>query len=176
MTALQLLGAAWESMTIGELMGGVGLLGGGAGTVYLARWGARAFAATVRALDLWGRALEAQTAAARASAGLAPLQAEALRLQIRTAGGKVLVEAEDSDELRVLRVAAEGTPDELERVVDELARLDPEATLNRKLSATEQRLVELARAAAARRKAGRPEADAPRPRERGSSWLRRRAT
>lgn len=173
MTGYELLAAAWEAVTLGELLGGVGLLGGGAGTVYLARGAVRALAATTRALELWGRYLEAQTAAARSQARLGPLQAEALRCQIRTGNGKVPAEAEDSDELRVLRVAAEGTPDEIERVVEELARLDPEATLNRKLGEAERRLVQVARAAAARRRTKRAaDADAPRPRARASSWRR----
>jgi hypothetical protein len=165
-------------MTLGELLGGVGLLGGGAGTVYLARGGVRALAAIVRALELWGRHLEAAAAAARAAARLAPLQAEALRAQIRQAGGKVPAEPEDSDELRVLRVAAEGDDVELAHVAELLAASDPEGTLDRKLSAVERRMVAMMREAR-RRRADKPKArdpDAPKPRGRSPSWLERRRT
>lgn len=168
MIGFELLGAAWEAVTLGELLGGVGLLGGGAGTVYLARGVVRALTATTRALELWGRDLEASTAAHRAAARLAPLQAAMLRQQLADRGVKVPAE-DDSDELRVLRAAADGDEADLARVV-ELLSGDPESTLNRKLSRAEQRLVELLRAARRQR-----DNDAPRPRDRGSSWLRRGA-
>lgn len=157
----QLLAATWETMTLGELLGGVGLLGGGAGTVYLARGGVRALAATTRALDLWGRHLEAAAAAARAAARLAPLQAEALRAQIRSLGGKVPAEPEDSDELRVMRVMAEGDDHELAAVIDLLAAGDPENTLNRKLTRAETRLLEAMREAKRRRATRDPDAGWP---------------
>jgi hypothetical protein len=174
----QLLATTWEAMTLGELLGGVGLLGGGAGTVYLARGGVRALAATTRALDLWGRHLEAAAAAARAAARLAPLQAEALRAQIRQAGGKVPAEPEDSDELRVLRVVAEGDDAELAHLVEQLASADPEGTLDRKLTEAERRMVAMMREAR-RQRSAKPkarDADAPRRRERTPSWLERRRT
>lgn len=166
----ELVGAAWEAVTLGELLGGVGLLGGGAGTVYLARGVTRALAATTRALELWGRHLDASTAAARATARVAPLQAELLRLQLRDRGVSVPAE-DDSDEVRVLRVVAEGDDDELRRAAEQLAQLEPGATLPSSLTRVVRRLVELERLAQERR--GRPDADAPRPRGRTSSWLRR---
>lgn len=171
----ELLAAAWEAVTLGELLGGLGLLGGGAGTVYLARGAVRAMAATVRALDMWGRYLEAQTAAARASARLAPLQAAMLRLQLGDRGAKIPADAEDSDELQVMRVAAEGDEAELARLAEQLAKLDPGATLPSSLSRAIHRLVELEQRARARRAAPAAEVDVPRPRERTTSWLRRRA-
>jgi len=171
----ELLAGAWEAVTLGELLGGVGLLGGGAGTVYLARGVVRALVATTRALELWGRHLEASTAAARSIARLGPLAAEALRCSIRDAGGKVPADEEDSDELQVLRVAAEGDEAELARWLAKLEASDPESTLNRRLTRTEQRMVQLLQAARRKRKTRDPDAPEPRDRERTSSWLRRKA-
>ena len=147
-----IVGAAWESITLGQLLLGTGLLGAGAGSLAFGRsvWaGARAF---IKAMNALVGYLEAQTSAARATERLAPLQAEALRLQIRRDGGQAPSDEPDSDELQILRVAAVGDEDELERLAEQLSRSDEGSTLDRKLTRAEQRLVELLRAARGRRR------------------------
>jgi hypothetical protein len=148
----ELLGATWEALTLGELALGAGLLGGGAGSVVVARWLVRTLQASTRALEAVTSHLEASTAAARAGAKLAPLAAEGLRCYIRHRHGTMPVD-DDSDELQVLRVAALGDADEIERLVEQLAHADEGSTLDRKLSRTEQRLVEVLRAARRQRQA-----------------------
>lgn len=169
MIALELLGAAWESVTLGELALGLGIAGGGATSVVVARVLVRALQATTRALEVWTRHLEASTAAARATARLAPLQGALLRQQLGDRGVDVPAE-DESDELQVLRVAAEGDDAELERAAELLARLPEGATLPTSLARAVGRLVKLEADARRRR-----DADAPKPRERAASWLSRRA-
>jgi hypothetical protein len=147
----ELLGAAWEALTLGELLVGTGLLGAGAGSLALGRVFVGVARAAVKALGAWASYLEASTEAARAAVALAPLKAEALRLQIRRDGGEPPSAEPDSDELQVLRVAALGDDDELERLVEQLAHADEGSTLDRKLSRAEKRLVEVLRAARGRR-------------------------
>jgi hypothetical protein len=171
----QIVAAAWETATLGDAAVWLGVAGAGGTSVVVARVLVRALTATTRALTVWTRHLEDSATAARAEARLAPLKAEALRAQIRRDGGKPPAEPEDSDELQALRAAAEGDEGELARLVELLAGSDPESTLNRKLSKTEQRLVELLREAQRRRIKSR-DADAPRPRGRTPSWLERRRT
>lgn len=173
----ELLGAAWEAVTLGELAIGLGLAGGGAGTVVVARWTVRTLQAGTRALEAVTRHLEASTAAARAGARLAPLAAETMRCYVREHRGELPPpDEEDSDQLKVLRVAAEGDDDELERAAETLAKLPPGATLPTHLARAVRRLVELEQEAQ-RRRAGRPgrEEDVPRPRGRSGSWWGRGA-
>lgn len=167
-----MMAGSWDAMTLGELLAGLGLLGGGAGTAWLASAAARALGAGVRALDMWGRYLDASTMAARAQARNAPLQAAALRAQIKANGGTPPPDPEDSDELRVLRVVAEGDDAALAGLVEELATSDPESTLNRKLSDAERRLVAAVREVRRQRAA---KDDVPRKREKSRSWLRKAA-
>lgn len=173
MIALELLGAAWETLTLGELALGGTLLGGGAGSVFVARWVVRALKAGVGALEASTRYVEASTAAARAGARLAPLAAEAMRTYIRHRGGDVPAEVEDdSDQVQILRVAAEGDDIELAHAVEQLARLPSGATLPTSIGRAVRRLVQLE--ADAQRRRGQRETDAPKPRDRDHerTWLR----
>jgi hypothetical protein len=158
--AVELLAAAWETATLGDAAVWLGVAGAGGTSVVVARVLVRALTATTRALTVWTRHLEDSAAAARAEARLAPLKAEA------------------PDELRVLRVAAEGDETELARLVELLAASDPEGTLDRKLTAVEQRMVAIVREARRRRadKTKVRDPDAPKPRGRSPSWLERRRT
>lgn len=166
----EILGAAWESLTLGELVLGLGGLAGGGGLVVVGKQVTRALGAVSSALDKWGRHLEATTAAARAGAHLSPLLAAVLRAYLRERNAPIPPLDDESDELHVLRVAALGDDAELEALSRQLEH-DGDASLSRRLTRTEQRLVELLRASKARKRAD----NVPRPRARSTSWLRRRA-
>jgi hypothetical protein len=166
---VELLATAWESVTLGEVAIWAGLAGGGAVGTWAIRWSVRALQASTRALEAVTRHFEASTAAARAGARLAPLAAEAMACYIRHRNGTVPVVEEDSDQVRVLRVAAEGDDDELERVAELLAKLPPGATLPTSVGRAVRRLVQLEQDAQRRRGARRDE-DAPRARDRTRSW------
>jgi hypothetical protein len=159
---IEVLAATWENVTLGEAVGGTVLAGGGAGLVVVARWVVRALQASTRALEAVTKHMEASTAAARAIArfaALTPLAAEAMRCSIRAANGKVPAIDDDSDELRVLRVAAEGDDLALARAAAQLADLEPGATLPTQLARVVRRMVELEREA--QRQRGAREVDAP---------------
>lgn len=172
-----MIAEGWAALTLGDALGY--LLGGGG----LALVG-RVVLLVPRTLQAYERHavartlhLEATTATAREQARMAPLLAEGLRAFIRKNGGKVPVVEDDSDELRVMRVVADGDDRELAEAVELLAGLDEGSTLNRKLTRGEQRIVEMM--AAARRRRADP--DAPRPhdgaRDRAAtSWWPRKAS
>src|SRR5690606_11137701 len=162
--------AAWESVTLGEVAMGLGTAVGGGGLVVVGRRLAVALAAGVRALEAWTRHLEATTSAARAAAGLAPVLAALLRAQLADRVVKPPPELDDSDELRVLRVAVDGDDDEIALLVGQLAAVDTGSTLPTNLGRALRRLEQLQREAQRRR----AHPDAPRPRGRESSWWRRR--
>ena len=161
-----LLAASWESLTLGQVMVGTGLVGGGAGAAVVARWIVRTLQASTRALVAVTAHMEASTRAARAGASLAPLAGAALRAYVLEHHGQLPAEG-DSDE--ALRVVADGDDGELEKLLDALTTAGPDSTLTRNLVRFEGRLMELLRAA--KRKHG----DIPRERPRPKSWGQRLA-